>query len=54
VLHQIDREKIRPQLYKTGSRGPEEADAWINNKSGYLRNDAYVWYDGNICLRSGF
>ena len=54
VLHQIDREHVQPYSYKTGSRGPEEADAWINEKSGYVRNDAYVWYDGNICLRKGF
>ncbi|KAL3768113.1 hypothetical protein ACHAWO_008281 [Cyclotella atomus] len=54
VLHQIDREKVRPHVYKTGTRGPDEADEWINSKSGYKRNDAYVWYDGNICLRSGF
>eukprot|EP00956_Cyclotella_meneghiniana_P030192 scaffold75346_cov62-Cyclotella_meneghiniana.AAC.2 len=54
VLHQIDRENVKPRLYKTGSRGPEEADDWITNKSGYLRNDAYVWYDGDICLKSNF
>lgn len=54
VLHQIDNEKVQPRLYKTGSRGPEELDDWITNKSGYLRNDAYVWYDGDICLKSNF
>ena len=49
VLQQIDRENVRPHRYRTGSRGPEEADSWINEKSGYLRNDTYVWHDGNIC-----
>eukprot|EP00804_Cyclotella_cryptica_P027871 CCRYP_003790-RB/>CCRYP_003790-RB protein AED:0.17 eAED:0.17 QI:2069/0.83/0.85/1/0.5/0.57/7/0/512 len=54
VLHRIDRENVRPHVYKTGSRGPDEADAWINDKSGYVRNDDYVWYDGNICRKTGF
>ncbi|KAL7477571.1 hypothetical protein ACHAW6_003378 [Cyclotella cf. meneghiniana] len=54
VLHCIDRENVRPRVYKTGSRGPDEADAWINEKSGYVRNDDYVWYDGNICRKTGF
>lgn len=54
VLHRIDRENVRPHVYEMGSRGPDEADAWINDKSGYVRNDDYVWYDGNICRKTGF
>ncbi|KAL9184693.1 hypothetical protein ACHAXT_012663 [Thalassiosira profunda] len=52
VLHQIERENIKPHMYKVGSRGPEGADAWSNEKSGYERNDAYVWHDGNILRKA--
>ena len=52
VLHQIDEENIRPHIYKVGSRGPEEADTFFFEKSGYQRNDAYIWEDGNICRRT--
>eukprot|EP00985_Skeletonema_marinoi_P029752 scaffold28952_cov198-Skeletonema_marinoi.AAC.7 len=52
VLHQIDEENIRPHSYKVGSRGPDEADKFFAEKSGYLRNDAYIWEDGNICRRT--
>eukprot|EP00569_Conticribra_weissflogii_P006890 CAMPEP_0171330426 /NCGR_PEP_ID=MMETSP0878-20121228/1988_1 /TAXON_ID=67004 /ORGANISM="Thalassiosira weissflogii, Strain CCMP1336" /LENGTH=518 /DNA_ID=CAMNT_0011830707 /DNA_START=166 /DNA_END=1722 /DNA_ORIENTATION=+ len=54
VLHQIDDENIRPRAYRSGSRGPEAADDWINEKSGYVRNDDYVWHDGNICYVKNF
>ncbi len=54
VLHQIDDENIRPHMYKSGSRGPVAADDWINEKSGYVRNDDYVWHDGNICYVKNF
>ena len=52
VLHQIEEENIRPHSYKPGSRGPDEADKFIAEKSGYVRNDAYIWQDGNICRRT--
>lgn len=52
VLHQIDEENIRPHVYKVGSRGPDEADKFFFEKSGYQRNDAYIWEDGNICRRT--
>lgn len=52
VLHQIDRENIRPNLYKCDSRGPEGADAWVNEKSGYVRNDDYVWNNGTVCRKA--
>ncbi len=51
VLHQIDNENIRPHSYKVGSRGPDQADEFFKEKSGYLRNDAYIWEDGNICRK---
>ena len=52
VLHQIDEENNRPHIYKVGSRGPDAADKFFVEKSGYLRNDAYIWEDGNICRRT--
>jgi len=42
VLHQIEREKIRPIKYKFGTRGPIEADTLIA-KAGYERTLNYVW-----------
>jgi glucose-6-phosphate 1-dehydrogenase len=52
LLHKIERENIRPVMYKQGTRGPEEADAFINEKSGYVRNDNYVFHEGNIQTKS--
>merc|ERR1719221_2255855 len=46
VLHQIEAENVRPIMYKSGTRGPDGIDAWINDKSGYIRNDEYEWHDG--------
>jgi glucose-6-phosphate 1-dehydrogenase len=43
VLHQIDRENVKPHMYKEGSRGPEGADAFFTEKSGYVRNDDYTY-----------
>jgi len=54
VLHQIDNENVKPHIYKTGTRGPTAANAWFQEKSGYERNDAYVWHDGNICQKDGW
>ena len=48
VLHQIDDENVKPHIYKVGSRGPAGAKAWISEKSGYVRNDEFVWHNGNI------
>jgi len=44
ILHKIETENIRPFPYKEGSRGPEGADPWILEKSGYIRNKAYKFY----------
>ena len=45
LLHQIEGQKIRPHIYKRGSRGPTAADAFINARSGYIRNTDYEYYD---------
>lgn len=42
LLHRIDAEKIVPQKYTFGSRGPKEADALIDSL-GYERTRAYTW-----------
>lgn len=45
LLHQIEEEKVRPHIYKRGSRGPIAADAFITARSGYIRNTDYEYYD---------
>mmetsp|Transcript_27538 Transcript_27538/g.60331 ORF Transcript_27538/g.60331 Transcript_27538/m.60331 type:complete len:1339 (+) Transcript_27538:180-4196(+) len=45
LLHQIERDNVRPHIYKRGSRGPTAADAFINARSGYIRNSDYTYYD---------
>jgi len=42
VLHQIEKEKVKPITYKFGSRGPAESDALIE-KYGYERTVNYSW-----------
>ena len=51
VLDRIERENVRPVKYRTGTRGPDGMDEWINGKSGYVRNNNYRWHDG--FLRKG-
>ncbi len=52
VLHRIEREKVRPHTYMTGSRGPEGADEFVFEKSGYVRNEDYVFHKGERKLKS--
>lgn len=52
ILHRIENENIRPVVYKCQSRGPPEADEWIAAKSGYVRNQDYVFLDGGIARKS--
>ncbi|KAI8841352.1 glucose-6-phosphate dehydrogenase [Chytridium lagenaria] len=42
LLHRIEREKIRPEPYVFGSRGPEGVNPFIE-KHGYQRHAGYVW-----------
>ncbi|XP_055342988.1 glucose-6-phosphate 1-dehydrogenase-like [Paramacrobiotus metropolitanus] len=42
LLHQIEREKIKPTEYKFGSRGPPEADK-LAAKNNYVYSGTYVW-----------
>lgn len=41
ILHQLEKEKIQPEIYPNGSRGPPSSDALIA-RVGYLRPD-YEW-----------
>jgi len=42
ILHQIEREKIRPEPYAFGTRGPASSDELIK-RFGYTRSDTYKW-----------
>lgn len=48
VLDDIDNGLITPIVYKRGSRGPEEADAFIQEKGGYRRNEGPLYDEGQI------
>jgi hypothetical protein len=51
LLDQIERENIQPILYEQGTRGPKEADDFIFENGGYIRNDNYIFYDGSVCKK---
>lgn len=51
VLHQIEKDNIKPHSYKMGSRGPKGADEWSASKSGYVRNDEYVYDNATIAQK---
>lgn len=53
LLHKIERENIRPVSYECKSRGPPAADDFIERKSGYVRNDDYVFANGKITSKDG-
>jgi glucose-6-phosphate 1-dehydrogenase len=52
LLHKIEKENIRPVIYKRGTRGPPEADKFIEEKSGYIRNKDYVFHNGTVERKS--
>jgi hypothetical protein len=52
VLHKIEKENIRPIIYKQGTRGPKEADEFIFKVAGYVRADDYVYYEKEIANKS--
>jgi len=43
ILHEIEEGNTKCAQYKSGSRGPEGADDWVEQKSGYRRNDDYQY-----------
>lgn len=48
LLDRIEKENIRPEIYKCDTRGPAAADGFIARKSGYVRNEAYVFDNGKV------
>lgn len=48
LLHKIENEKIKPIIYKRGTRGPPQADDFIREKSGYVRNEDYKFFSDSI------
>lgn len=42
ILHKLEQEKIKPEIYTFGSRGPASSDKLIENY-GYIRNQDYKW-----------
>lgn len=40
LLHQLEREKIKPEIYAYGDRGPASVDQFIKD-CGYKRDEAY-------------
>ncbi|KAI3906101.1 hypothetical protein MKW98_018286 [Papaver atlanticum] len=47
MLHRIDGGKLKPILYKQGSRGPVEADELLA-KAGYMQTHGYKWVQPNL------
>jgi hypothetical protein len=52
LLKQIENENIQPIVYKQGSRGPVEADKFISEHAGYIRNEDYVFYETNVVRKT--
>ncbi|XP_035225395.1 glucose-6-phosphate 1-dehydrogenase-like [Stegodyphus dumicola] len=42
LLHRIEKEKVKPSLYKYGSRGPKEADE-LTQRFGFSFSGTYKW-----------
>lgn len=41
LLHEIESTGVKPIVYPEGSRGPIESDIFIQEKTGYIRNEDY-------------
>lgn len=52
LLHKIEQENIQPFTYKQGSRGPEEADTFISEHAGFVRNEDYVFYETDVARKT--
>ncbi len=42
ILHQLERQKVKPVPYEFGSRGPAESDVLLS-KYGFIRTEGYTW-----------
>jgi glucose-6-phosphate 1-dehydrogenase len=52
LLDQIENDNIQPIVYKQGSRGPAEADKFILEHAGYIRNEDYIFYETNVARKT--
>ena len=52
LLEKIEQQNVRPFVYKQGTRGPPESDEFIAKVAGYIRNDDYVFYEGDVTRKS--
>lgn len=52
LLHKIETDKILPIIYPQGGRGPVEADQFVSEKAGYIRNEDYVFYEGGVARKT--
>lgn len=52
LLHEIDERNVQPIIYKQGTRGPRESDEFVANVGGYIRNEDYVFYEGNVARKT--
>jgi len=43
LLHRLERQKIPPESYPYGTRGPEKADEFVRTIGRYERDDRYQW-----------
>jgi len=42
ILHQLENDKVQPEIYPFGSRGPASADQ-LTARYGFERREGYVW-----------
>lgn len=52
ILDEIENDNIQPIVYKQGSRGPAEADKFIFEQAGYVRNEDYIFYETNVARKT--
>jgi NAD binding domain of 6-phosphogluconate dehydrogenase/Glucose-6-phosphate dehydrogenase, C-terminal domain len=52
LLDIIEKDNIQPIIYKQGTRGPPESDAFVSEKAGYIRNEDYVFYEGGVARKT--
>jgi len=47
ILHQLEADKRKPEIYEFGSRGPASSDELIK-RAGYIRTEGYTWPGSKI------
>jgi len=46
ILHKLEKEKVKPELYEFGSRGPVSSDE-LAKAAGFIRTEGYEWKPAN-------